>query len=153
MEWLLIVGMIFVFIFGLYLMKRIDKFFDKKDVSPEEHKPLITDRAFALVFGSTELSDELVKILKSNAIDYEQIDDENQLYEIDNYSHLFAISDNDVDNLLICVVADRSGVEYQKIARCNSLDNQNIYHQNHIPYLSGETITAQSLYRSMFSNT
>jgi hypothetical protein len=153
MEWLLIVGMIFVFIFGLFIMKRIDRFFDKREVSLNEHTPMETEQTLALIYGSSSLSEELVKILKSNAIDYEKIEDENQLYQIDYYSHLFAISDNDVDNLLICVVADRRGSECQKIARCNSLDNQNIFHQNHISYLSGENISAQSLYRSMFSVT
>jgi hypothetical protein len=150
MEWLLVVGLLLVFGFGCYIMKRIDKFLNQIDKSSKENKIVTSDKSLALVYGNSDLSAKLVQIMTNQGIDFIHIMEENQLYHIDYFSHLFAISESDIDNLMICVVADRIMEVYEKIAICNCIEDQNIFHQNHIHYLGGDGITAQSLFHAMF---
>ncbi|MHB8130584.1 MAG: hypothetical protein ACYDEX_16460 [Mobilitalea sp.] len=150
MKWLLVVVMIFIFGLGFLVVSQIDKFLNQATVSRDVAKTVRSEKPFAFIFGSTEIADKLMLILKKNSIEYRQIEDENQLNPTDYFSHLFALSDNDLNNLMIGVIANRCMQAFEKIAICNSIDNQTIYKQNKIRYLSSENITAEALFNTMF---
>ena len=150
MEWLLVVGLLLVFGFGCYIMMRIDKLLNQIGKESKENKIINSDKSLAIVYGNSDLSSELVQIMTNQGIDFIHIEEENQLYHIGYFSHLFAISESDIDNLMICVVADRIMEVYEKIAICNCVEDQNIFHQNHIQYLDGNRIAAQTLFHTLF---
>lgn len=134
-------------------MSQIDKFTNRVGVSRDTEKTVSSEKPFAIIFGSSEIADKLMLILKKNSIEYRQIEDENQLTPTDYFSHLFAISDSDLNNLMIGVIANRCMQAYERIAICNCIDNQTIYKQNRIRYLCGENITAEALFNTMFPST
>lgn len=131
-------------------MRKIDKVFEHPYASPESKGTLDNGKPYVLLFGCTKLADKLILLFKSHDIDYLQIEDENQLDKTKSYSHLFAISDSDLDNLLISTIANKVMGIYEKIAVCNSSDNLNIYKQNNIRYLYEKNIDADTLFHSMF---
>jgi len=113
-ELILAFGILCVIIFGYCLMKKIDLFFtgnNKADPSGE-------NRDRVLLFG---LSSDTVVLdaLNHLKIRYDLADSE-FFIPPDQYTMVFACSDDDINNLLICSSARRSDSEIFTVAKCNN---------------------------------
>jgi hypothetical protein len=150
MGWFLVIGMLIVFGFGFIAMNKIDRFLDQPDVFPEAKQIINDESPYVVVFGYTELADKLTLLLRRHNLAYIQIEDESQLDKTKCYTHLFAISKNDLNNLLISSILSRFNEKCKTIAICNSIDNQNIFKQNKINYLSTENLADEDLFNRIF---
>jgi hypothetical protein len=144
--------MVIIFGIGFIAMKQIDKFIYKNSTSPGKSKIDNTDNPYVLIFGRSELGDKLTQILEINKINYRLIEDENQLNQTYYFSHLFAISNSDLSNLMITIHANRYMETYEKVAICNSYENQTIFKQNNIHYFYKTEISAEALFTIMFNS-
>lgn len=141
---LIILFMIVFLLLGYCLM-------DKVDQAPI-HEIGNDNKLFVLIFGCSFIADMLMQILDKYSIGYRQIEDEYQLDRTEYYSHIFAISENDFNNLMISIIANRRMEACNKIAICNGIHNQKIFKENNIRYLYGESIHAETLFDLMFPN-
>jgi hypothetical protein len=144
--------MVIIFGIGFIAMKQIDKFIYQNSQSPGKSLTDNTDQLYVLIFGRSEIGDKLTLILEKNKINYRQIEDENQLNQTYYFSHLFAMSDSDLNNLMITIRANRYMETYEKVAICNSYENQTIFKQNDIRYFYKTEISAEALFKIMFSS-
>jgi Trk K+ transport system NAD-binding subunit len=65
------------------------------------------------------------------------------------FHYLFALSLNDVDNVLMCRIGEKVYHIKKFISICNDPKNEKIYQTSGIPFCSGEGITAQMLVRTV----
>ena len=149
MEWLLIIlipaALWGVGRLGLWLLK---DFFDAADAQRSD-----SSSARVLLFGFSELADDLVELLEKHNIEYLQIAGENELDKSVSYSHLIALSDSDLDNLMISRIGERMmNIGFQLIL-CNELGNDNIFQNHGMPYFYKKERTADEIIRQMFSVT
>jgi len=153
MEWLLVICLMIMFGIGWIVVKKIDDFLAKPYVFAESKHTVDADKPYILLFGDSQVADKLILLFKNHNIDYVQIEDENQLDRAKYYSHLFAISKSDMENLLINAIVNRMNGACKKISICNSSCNQNIYKQSNIRYLYDENMKAEALFNIMFPST
>jgi hypothetical protein len=108
-------------------------------------EPVNTESKNALIFGKQDLSDEIIDLLERQNITYEKITDFIDLNKTGKYYYLFAVDDNDFENLLACTFCEKVMGITKRIAICNCFENIKVFRDNHIPFLCGYSITADSL--------
>ena len=125
MELILTIIMLILMAAGYILMDRLDTFLasDKiiKAVSQEDTQSILVYK------GDTDLSMILETVDDRNkslvfAKDYED-------YELRGCKAIVAISDNDADNLMLCVKAKHTKAGITTIARCNNNLNLEIFRE------------------------
>ncbi len=143
MEWLIVSLLVISGIIYL-LMRRLDQILE-----PHKEKEELYPAAkpYALVLGETPLADSLMLLLESQDIEYLQIKDENKLDCSKQYHRLFAVSDDDLSNLLACIIVNHKMKHCSIIAVCNLLQNRMLFEQNHIPFRMAIDTTADALFK------
>jgi hypothetical protein len=149
MEWL-IVGMIIIASIIYYLMRKLDCYLDQYRVQSELIPKKPSEKTYALILGETPIADHLKILLDSNKIDYLQIKDESYLDKTKSYHHLFALSGDDLSNMLVCIIINKIMDDCTMIAVCNQLPDRKLYEQNNIPYLLAEEINAEALFQCVY---
>ncbi len=147
---LLIASMITIAVVIYFLMKRLDRYIDQHRILSElvpNHQP---EKPYALILGENPIADQLKKLLDSKKIDYLQIKDPNNLDKTKSYSHLFAVSNDDLNNMLVCIIINKIMNDCSTIAVCNQLQDQKLYEQNNIPYLLVQEIDADVLFQYIY---
>ncbi|HQQ89477.1 MAG TPA: hypothetical protein PLU82_04535 [Oscillospiraceae bacterium] len=146
MEWMLIPLFLAFIAAGFWWMKGLDRFLDRQ----KKHAPKKADsKQVVLLFGGTDSAKEMEKILSFKKIPYLHVSKE---FEIDRglvYHYLFALSDDDLDNIMMCRIGERIfGVpEGNMVSLCNSTEHRKIFEEKGIPYqMRGSDLAA------MFTN-
>lgn len=82
-----------------------------------------------LIFGENELTHLIKEFCDYKSYSYKDIVDINNLNYNYKYLSLFALSDNDTDNLIISSIGNKVCAIPFTIAICNSIDNLKVYNQ------------------------
>ncbi|MBP1756771.1 MAG: hypothetical protein H6Q59_3169 [Firmicutes bacterium] len=140
---IIIAGIIFV------LLRRLDL---SLALSGSDCK-LVSERSsneiYTLVLGDSPIADNIFHQLQNHQIACVQIKDENKLDKTKNYNHLFAVSSNDLSNMLVSIIIHQISESCMTIALCNSLQDRPIFEQNNIPYLLAAEADANMLLCTM----
>ncbi|MGB4658543.1 MAG: hypothetical protein WBI07_05155 [Mobilitalea sp.] len=151
MKMILTATILLIFLLGLYIMKKTDKFHIAPLSLRENGDPPSYQEQNVLIMGCSIIADKLKQLLIKNKIEYDQIEESNQFNQLNKYQYLFAVSDNDFENLMIGNLINKSRNMCKKIAICNCIDNLTIFEQNNIPCLFGTDISEDALFHAVFS--
>ena len=153
MDIILIVSVMLMFIICFFIMKKANHFLiglsSQSTIKEKEHiKNNIT-----IIFGDTDVAYRLIILLKHENIDYVHVNDENQIDMTAKYNHLFAVSDDDYKNIMMCIIGEKNLKIKDKIAVCNCQDNKEVYNHNHISWEFGSYICENTLFQKIFPKT
>lgn len=141
--WILIaIGFLPPLVYIGYLLSKLDKFLDEGGFKTDGNYK----EPVAIVLGKTFMAKEITKLLEKNDISVLNIVEPFLLNQEQNFSYIFALSDNDVDNIVLCRLAKRLFNIEKTICFCNDEKNERIFTKEKIPYIVGENITPQRLY-------
>lgn len=146
MEWL-IVSLLVIACVIFFLMKKLDRILEQHKINPEHIQQGPSGKPYTLILGETPIADRLKSILESKKIDYIQIQDENVLDRSKHYNCLFAVSNDDLSNMLTCIIVNQIKGDCSTIAICNHLHDRKLYEQNNIPYLLAPETSADELFQ------
>lgn len=146
---LLVIGFLIPFVFIGHLMSKLDKFMEKGGLMVEENKIC----PVAIVLGRNNLAKEVIEILQENAIPVLILVEPLLLEQQQNFRYLFALSESDADNIVLCKIGKKVYGIDKIISLCNDRRNEAMFMSEKIRYLSGENITAQLLYEVLLQKT
>jgi len=141
----MLLGFAILFIyFGYYIMAKLDDFIAAGGiVSDDEIYPV------AIVLGGTELAKQVSALLEKNNIHVLYLTEPFLIEQGHNFQYLFALSESDADNIVLCKIGFKVyGIE-KMISFCNDSRNEGIFIREKIPHLTGKEITAQRLYEAV----
>lgn len=144
MEWL-IISMLVIASIIYYLMRRLDHVLTKLSTNTEHPQRSASDKHYALILGENQIADHLKTILDSNKIEYLHIKDEHKLDKSKKYNRIFAVSNDDLSNLMVCIIVNKLMGDCKTIAICNQLQDRNLFEQNNIPYLQPQEFRGDTL--------
>ena len=135
MTLIIIFSTIVFFIFGFIVMVNIDKFIDKS-VQPTKNYILDKDglsddagQRSILIFGNNKITTVVKNYCKAHNYLFSIIEDINNIDKKYKYLTLFALSNNDADNLIISSVGLKVYSIPHIITICNSQENLRIYNE------------------------
>ncbi len=145
---LLIVMTILFICFGFYIMAKVDKFAVKVSKANEEYKA----GPAAIVLGRSELAAQVGLLLEKNKYRVLYLTEPYLMEREQNFVSLFALSDNDSDNIVLYKIGYKLyGIE-NMISICNDSRNESIFTREKIPFLSYQDATAERLYEIAIKN-
>jgi hypothetical protein len=124
------------------IMTKIDSFF-----TDSGFKAGLEARPAAVVLGETPLARQVALLLESNSICVVTLTEPYLLNRGSNYRYLFALSDNDADNIVLCNIGKKIYCIDRMISICNQQRNAQLFHTEKIRFVFGEEATAQQLYQ------
>ena len=119
----LVVAMSGILLYGYYLMRRLDRFIAAGGI-PES--PAARRQSAVLIFGGPEISGTLAASLEEKGITYE-VTDHPDLLEYSAFLAVAAISESDLDNLLLCSEAKRLRPDILSFAICNDMTYKSVF--------------------------
>jgi hypothetical protein len=148
--WLLVVaGTLIPLAYIGYLLSRFDRFVKKGGFVSDTPTTELT----AAVMGDGEMSRELAEMLKKDKINILKLKGPDLSEQMRSCSCLFAISESDIDNLVLCRVGRKLFNIDRIIGLCNDTKNENLFQSENIPYFTKGTVSAQKLYQVMTRQT
>ena len=141
MNFLLIVVLIIPIVFVGYLASRLDRFLEVKGFAREDDMPIPT----AAVLGDSELSRQVAGDLESRKIKVVTISEPLKIMQKQYINYLFALSDDDADNITLCKIARKVYGTSKIVSLCNDKRNLNMYAAEGIQCISGMETAAQSI--------
>lgn len=150
MEVIIAVSTLLMFLSVFLLMRKIDHSLATSQKKEAREEPLSTGHETVLILGNSSHAYKLKELLSEKKIEYKQIEESSQ-YDFDsNYIGLFAVSDNDFENMMVSIMAERSMKPCKKIAICNCADHLKVFQRNQIRCLFGADISEDNLYQAIF---
>ncbi len=133
MDWILILVFLAFLAAGFRFMKKLDLFLDRQGTHAAEKAD--SERA-ALLFGGTDSAAEMEHILSREKIPCRHISKESEIDRGLIYDYLFALSDDDLDNIMICRIGERilGMPKSRMVSLCNSVEHRKIFEEKGIPY-------------------
>lgn len=111
---------IIIFIYGIYVMNKVDLFLSEENL--EE-----INTADILIYGCNEISVRVKTYLDSINVKYDLVGS-NMVKGIDEkYRILLMLSSDDLDNLMVYSLGKKLGRICTAIAVCNNVENKRIY--------------------------
>lgn len=152
MDYIIIVAMIVVFLFGFIAIDKFSALIDPIEFALDDVNIVQNNKKQekVLLFGNRSISKDIIKFLEKQNISYTIIKSTNELNESSSYKYLIAVDELDLENLLICSLGKKMMGITEIIAICNYANNKKIFEDNHIPYLCGDNITASQLVSTLF---
>lgn len=148
--WILqLIGFLIPFIYIGYLMSKLDKFLAKGGLIIKEDEIYSS----AIVLGETDIAKQTTELLQKNAVYVLTLKEPFLLEQEQNFGYLFALSDKDIDNIILCKVAKKVYSIEKIISLCNDGKNEGMFMSEKIRYFSGENITAEMLYHLVLQET
>lgn len=136
MTLIIVFGTIVFFIAGYYVMSRIDKFILNNIIDIKANNYVddieITESSlseYILIFGDNELANFLKNLCIENGIKYKGIAKVNELNHKYRYSILFALSDFDIDNILISSICTKICTVPHIVSLCNDRENIKVFNE------------------------
>ena len=146
MRVLLILGFIALFIyFGYYVMTKLDKFLAEKGFAAEKDEI----RPAAVIMGETALAKEIGGLLERDGIRVLRITEPFLIEQGQNLRYLFALSENDADNIVLYKIGFKVYGMEKMISLCNDSRNEGIFIREGIRCLLREKATAGLLYQAV----
>lgn len=146
---LLIIGtLIPVVLIGFYVAK-LDKFLEKggfKKAEDEIHTA-------AVVLGSSALAQDITVLLQKSKIQVFPLHEPILLEQGQNFRYLFALSERDADNIVICKICRRLYGTEKMISLCSDRLNERMFVSERIRYMPYKEATAQMLYQLVLTES
>lgn len=130
MNFVLILGGIFFVLIGYYIMNRLDVFLVGS--TNRDHKK--TEKK-VLIYGNNLISDKITARLTNEAISYEKVQDVAYIKKEAQYYCVVALSEEDLDNLMMCVMSEKVHNKLFSIALCNDYRNKLVFEKYKIKIL------------------
>jgi hypothetical protein len=124
-EFILVLTLLCIIIFGFYLMKRLDAFL-AGGVLLNSSKNI----SHILFFGLSSDSD-IINALENINVIYDLTDNE-CFAPLNIYNIVFACSENDMNNLMICSSAKRSDSSIYTVAKCNNKLYETVFRRDEV---------------------
>lgn len=126
-------------LFGLYLMRNLDRFMDRGGFQGDE-----TSGVSAIVFGEEKKTDEICCYLEEKGIMPIRIEEIMFLKDWDNIQYMIAVSDSDQDNITICNLGRKIYELKDLVSVCNEQENYAMYLRAGIHLArAGDAVTEQ----------
>ncbi len=148
--WLLLIicTLVPVAFIGYYIAK-LDRFLEKGGFKKAENEiPPV-----AIVFGASALAKDITGLLQENRIQVFSLDEPLLLEQGRNFCCLFALSEKDTDNIVICKICRRVYGMEKMISLCNDRLNERIFISEGIRYMPLKETTAQMLYQLVLTES
>lgn len=111
---------IIIFIYGIYVMNKVDLFLSEENLEEINTTDI-------LIYGCNEISVRVKTYLDSINVKYDLVDS-NMVKGIDEkYRILLMLSSDDLDNLTVYSLGKKWGRIRTAIAVCNNVENKRIY--------------------------
>lgn len=152
MDYIIIISMIFIFLLGFVFIDKVCCIIqpaNELETKNSYNDEIKTEKA--LIFGKLPISLNIMELLDKYDVAYALIKDINELNISYSYNYLFAVDDNDFENLMICSICKKMMGINKIISVCNLSNNKKIFEDNHIKYLFGTDIVANQLVFSLLS--
>ncbi len=120
----LVIAFIGIFLFGYYLMFRVDRFLSAEGFT--DGPAVVSAKHTILVYGETELAEALVDYLREKGVTY-LVTNRPDIPENASFLAIAAVSKNDTDNLLLCSQAKKLWPGVILFAVCNDLTYKNLF--------------------------
>ena len=149
MKILLVISFFIPLVYIGHLMSKLDKFFAEGGfmLEDDERYPV------AIVLGGTDLAKQVIELLQENKIPVLALSEPFLLQQEQSFRYLFALSKNDVDNIVLCKIGKKVYNIEKVISLCNDQGNKDMFISEKIRCLSSENITAQLLYDIIVKET
>ena len=145
---LLIMSILILVVFIGYFISKVDRFLDKGGF--EKELTVVDEvRPTAIVLGKTELARQIVELLQKNAIPVFSLAEPFLIEQNQNFCYLFALSENDADNIILCKIGLKVYNVKKTISLCNNRVSEDMFISEGIRYTTGKEVTAQMLYQAL----
>ena len=141
MNVLLLISLLIPLVLIGYVISGLDEFLERGGLLDEEDLSYPT----AVLFGKSDLSKQVNALLKQNNIQVVQLTEPFLLERGQDYRYLFAISENDADNIALCKIGEKVYGIKNMISICNDQSNERMFIHEHIRYVSGKDAAPQIL--------
>lgn len=111
---------IYILIYGMYVMNKVDLFVSEESVDD-------TDDAHILIYGCNKISVKVQMYLDSINVKYDLVGNDIVKGIDDKYRILLMLSNDDLDNLMIYSLGKKYGRIRMAISVCNNNQNKKIY--------------------------
>lgn len=146
---LLIIAFLIPLVYIGHLMSKVDKFLEKGGLIVTEE----VIRPVAIVLGEGDLAQQVIKLLQKNEIPALALAEPFLLQQEQSFRYLFALSESDSDNIVLCKIGKKVYNLEKIISLCNDKRNEGMFISEKIRYLSGVNVTATLLYQSVLQET
>lgn len=149
---IIIITMICIFFLGFVFFNKLSVIVNPNEFNNSSHNHRYQFSEKALILGNINIAYEIADNLKKRNISYEIIQDMYQLELTESFDYLIALSENDLDNLMICSICKKFMGINRDIAICNLNYNKKIYEDNKIPYLPKDNLSADLVVSSLLNH-
>lgn len=145
---LLVVAFLIPLVYIGYLVSKLDMFLAQEVLENNN------DKAFpvAIVLGETDLAKQIVKLLEKNRIQVLHITGPFLFKQEQNLQYLFALSENDADNIVLCEIGMKVYGIKDMISICNDRKDEGMFINEKIRYLLKDKVTVQILYNAVIQD-
>lgn len=148
--WMLLVIVFLIPLFYIgYLMSKLDKFLEKGGFKTKDDEIC----PVAIVLGTTDIAKQIIAILQNNTIPILILAEPFLLKQEQSFRYVFALSESDMDNMVLCKIVKKVYSVEKIISLCNDRKNEGMFMSEKIRYLLSENVTAQMIYQSVMQET
>lgn len=131
MEIILAIICIYIAYLGYISVKKVDQFIDRIKTDDIESPYIHVGKPVpVLILSGSELSKKLCVHLDELNIPYECIDNENELNQTKPYQYYFALSNDDLKNLTLCIMVTKMLHNSNILTICNDNSYTPLYLEN-----------------------
>lgn len=141
MLFLIIVGFLIPLVFIGYWISKLDTFLEKGGFEVEDS----TICPIAIILGETEIAKKVVKLLEKNKIPVCALTEPFLLRQEQNFRYIFALSEKDADNIVLCKIGRKIYSIEKMISICNDQKNIEMYLSEKINCISSEEASEHKL--------
>lgn len=109
---------ILALILGLRIMNNVDNLIDQ--IQGRDVKRIG-------VYGNSKLSKKVSEYINNNGIKYDVINEDTMMRKEKNYDYIFILSDDDLDNLMMCTICRKECTVKNIIVVCNDFYNKRLF--------------------------
>lgn len=149
MRLLLVIGFLIPFVYLGFLMSKLDKFLEKNAMVIDDNKIYLS----AIVLGKTDFAKQITELLEKDGVKVLLLTEPFLFKQEWNFCYLFALSENDADNIVLSKIGRKVYNMDRMISICNDRRNEGLFANEKIHYLLGEKATAQMLYHAVLQET
>lgn len=148
--WVLLLLSIFILLaFIGFFISKVDLFLDEGGFTKE-----YDDTApAAIVMGKTEIARQVTELLEKNEIPVFFLAEPFLFEQARKFRCLFALSEDDVDNIVLCKIGKKIYNIEKMICLCNDHKCEGLLIHEGIPFIPDMEVTAQLLYQAVLQKT
>lgn len=143
MEFLIVIIIIVIGLYGLKVMDRLDSLMATSSFKEDKNEY----KQKVLIYSNSNYLPSVEELLIKNDIYYKLMD--NQFFNIDekydSFDRILALSNDDFENVMMCVTANRYYNIKKSIAFCNDVKNNSIYNKYVIDNICVDGMTERQI--------